>query len=664
VKYCDKGRECIITPSNRPKCICQRECVLFNKRKRRHVCGSNGKLYQNFCELYRDSCLTGQKITIRDIGECVKKEPACSADDYAIMKDNLLLYHHQNMVYLQHGPDAPVHRMDYLVSIIFSHYDQNNDGLVEKDELTLMWSTMDMHHVANDSNCTLLDMFTYDDMNRDHVLTINEFNDAFHRISQTRSVVETVEQDVPKIHLDVSLTLNHLKVHVGDNVEIKCDISGASSSGVIWKRFGFDLSQISNDTDDYDEEGDINDEIKLTPDGGLYIQNVQMKHAGNYTCQMSTNGMIVQTHVLNVHGEISRLPFTQTGDNFVFSAQPVILISPEMQSKRPGESAEIVCLSIGEFVTSIDWSKNEKPLDGSIKGKFTVLGNGTSLRINHLSYSDTGAYTCTSVGGHSGVSTLVIQADPTPIATTRDEKVFVFHDNGISIYSSGLCQLVHEIHAGDFVPGTDDTICNQNAKRCTWGRAVTIDAPDGLIYITQPMMDRILVLSIAQLIIIEIIPTDGTPMELHHIPLHDQLWIVNHNLRRDGTIKADPAKTLQMLPDVRMIHVKHHPVHPEKINGEMMNFYVPPVYSHQEHIHDFKFGLVTHHKQRGFFKLDLSTMRYARYVDLSIYDCVPEHIKFGGLCEFRILPTFSRRLNAINFLKFQTVSSSSLAWNR
>lgn len=328
-----------------------------------------------------------------------------------------------------------------------------------------------------------------------------------------------------------------------------------------------------------------------------------------------------------------------------------------MQSKRPGESVEIVCLSIGEFVNSIDWLKNEKPIDSSMPGKFTVLGNGTMLKINHLTYSDTGAYTCSSSGGHSTVSTLVIQADPTPIVTIRDEKVFIFHDNGISIYSSGLCQLVHEIHAGDIVPGSsDDTICSRYAKRCTWGQAVSIDAPDGLIYITQPLINRIVVLSIAQLIIIEIIPTDATPMELYHIPVHDQLWIVNHNLNHDRTIANDPAKTLQMLPDVRMIHVKHHPVHPEKINGDLMNFFVPPIYLHNEqHLHDFKFGFVTHHKQRGFYKLDLSTMRYSRYVDLSIYDCVPEHIRFGGLCKFKY---FFFCCTAYNFI----FSASNFRW--
>lgn len=302
-----------------------------------------------------------------------------------------------------------------------------------------------------------------------------------------------------------------------------------------------------------------------------------------------------------------------------------------MQSRKPGESAEIICHSIAEFAPSLGWLKNEKPLEQNDL-KYTMIGNGTSLRINNLSFSDTGAYTCTTANGHSQVSTLVVQTDPTPIAITRDERVFIFHSNGISIYSSGLCQLVHEIKASDLVPGSDNPICHHYARRCTWGQAVTIDGLDGLIYIAQPMMDRILVLSIAQLIIIEVIQTDGTPMELHHVPSHDQLWIVSYNLHRDGTIRADPARTLQMVPDVRMIHVKHHPIHPETISGEMMNFYVPPVYPHV-HVFDFKYGFVTHHKQRGFFKLDLSTMRYSKYVDLSIYDCVPKHIKFGGLCK-------------------------------
>lgn len=624
VKYCEKGMECVIN-TNIPTCVCQRECILYNKRKRRHICGSNGKLYWNFCELYRDGCLTGEAISIADMNECVHHELSCSSDEFAIMKDNLLLFHHQNMAKtLNHGAENEVvHRMDYLISIIFSHYDQNNDGLVEKDELDLMWDTLEeIHHVANDSNCTLRDLLVFDDSNGDNVLTINEFNDAFQRISETHKIKTAnipQERIIPKIHLDMALQVNHVISHVGDNIEIKCDIAGASNA-FIWKRFGFDLSQMRNDTDDYEEdENDASsDEVKLMADGGLYIHNVQMKHAGNYSCQASSNGMVVQTHIVSVH-----------------CSQPVILVSPKMQNRIPGESAEIICHSLCEFLPSLGWLKNDKPLEQN-EVKYTIIGNGTLLKINDLTYFDTSTYTCTSSNGHSSVSTLVVQNEPTAIAlNNRDQKVFVFHSNGISIYSSGLCQLVHEIRASDSIPGTDDSICHQYARRCTWGQAVVIDGPDGLIYITQPLMNRILVLSIAQLIIIEVIQTDGTPMELFHVPLRDQLWIVNYNIHRDGTIKVDPTKTLQMIVDVGMIHVKHHPIHPERINGEMMNFYVPPVYPHRSHVFDYKYGLVTHHKQRGFFKLDLSTMRYAKYVDLSIYDCVPEHIKFGGLCKLK-----------------------------
>jgi hypothetical protein len=266
---------------------------------------------------------------------------------------------------------------------------------------------------------------------------------------------------------------------------------------------------------------------------------------------------------------------------------PMILVSPQMQSKRPGESAEIFCHSLGEYANSLGWLKNDKQLEQNDE-KYTIVGNGTMLKINNLTYFDTATYTCTS--SYSVVSTLVVENKPNAIAINRDQKVFVFHSNGISIHSSSLCQLLHEIRASDFVPGTDDSICHQYARRCTWGKALVVNGPDGLIYVTQPMMNRLLVLSIAQLIIIEVIPTDGTPMELYHIPIHDQLWIVNYNLHRDGTIKSDPAKTLQMIPDVRMIHVKHHPIHPERINGEMMNFYVPPVYPHREHVFDFKYG--------------------------------------------------------------------------
>ena len=53
----------------------------------------------------------------------------CSAQEYEIMKDNLLLYNHARLMTQDN------HSKEYLVSIMFSHYDQNNNGNLEREEL-------------------------------------------------------------------------------------------------------------------------------------------------------------------------------------------------------------------------------------------------------------------------------------------------------------------------------------------------------------------------------------------------------------------------------------------------------------------------------------------------------------------------------------------------
>lgn len=54
----------------------------------------------------------------------------CTMQEYEIMKDNLLLYNHARLI------SQDNHSKDYLVSIMFSHYDQNNNGNLEADELS------------------------------------------------------------------------------------------------------------------------------------------------------------------------------------------------------------------------------------------------------------------------------------------------------------------------------------------------------------------------------------------------------------------------------------------------------------------------------------------------------------------------------------------------
>ncbi|KAJ8982693.1 hypothetical protein NQ317_013165 [Molorchus minor] len=53
----------------------------------------------------------------------------CSMQAYEVMKDNLLLYNHARLM------SQDNHSKDYLVSIMFSHYDRNNNGNLDATEL-------------------------------------------------------------------------------------------------------------------------------------------------------------------------------------------------------------------------------------------------------------------------------------------------------------------------------------------------------------------------------------------------------------------------------------------------------------------------------------------------------------------------------------------------
>lgn len=69
-KYCGLGKHCVVDHvTGQGACQCLEHC----KPHYKPVCGSNGKLYQNHCELHRASCLARQRITIVHSEECFYK---------------------------------------------------------------------------------------------------------------------------------------------------------------------------------------------------------------------------------------------------------------------------------------------------------------------------------------------------------------------------------------------------------------------------------------------------------------------------------------------------------------------------------------------------------------------------------------------------------------
>lgn len=96
---------------------------------------------------------------------------------------------------------------------------------------------------------------------------------------------------VSVVSLDKALETNHLTARVGDNVEIKCDVTGSPVPPIVWRRNQLDLSTLNEE------------DVRVFSDGSLYLTRIQLQHAGNYTCHAQRNKDVVQTHILTVHSE-------------------------------------------------------------------------------------------------------------------------------------------------------------------------------------------------------------------------------------------------------------------------------------------------------------------------------------------------------------------------
>uniref|UniRef100_A0AAV2MHS3 Kazal-like domain-containing protein n=1 Tax=Knipowitschia caucasica TaxID=637954 RepID=A0AAV2MHS3_KNICA len=69
-KYCGLGRHCVVDEeTGLGECRCLDQC----KPHYKPVCGSDGQLYPNHCELHRASCLRAQNITILHNDDCFYK---------------------------------------------------------------------------------------------------------------------------------------------------------------------------------------------------------------------------------------------------------------------------------------------------------------------------------------------------------------------------------------------------------------------------------------------------------------------------------------------------------------------------------------------------------------------------------------------------------------
>ncbi|XP_034764719.1 follistatin-related protein 5-like isoform X1 [Acipenser ruthenus] len=583
-KYCGRGRQCIVhEETGKAECSCMDKC----RPSFVPVCGSDGRFYDNHCELHRASCLQKKEIYIVHSKDCFFKGDTCTMAEYNRLKNMLL---DLQAKYSSQQEVVQGNRMSHrrhVVEKMFKYLDLNADGCVGSEELAQI-SVRD--HLEDDLlECTLQDLLRYDDYNNDGHLTLQEFYTSF----------QVVQVSLPE-EQNTSIST----VTVGLSTVLSCAIQGTLRPPIIWKRNGIVLNFL--DLEDINDFGD---------DGSLYITKVTTIHMGNYTCHAYGYEDLYQTHVLQVN------------------VPPVIIVYPETQAQEPGVSASLKCHADGIPDPKITWLKNGMDIMPKTSKQLLMIANGSELHIGSVRYEDTGAYTCIAkneVGVDEDISSLFVEDSARKTLANvlwREEGLsvgnmfYVFSDDGITILQPNECEIQRHIKPTERIIASYEEMCPKGdgdaIQHCVWASAVNVR--EKYIYATQPVQNRVLIVDTQAQKVVQVVETDPMPVKLHYDKSHDQVWVLSW-----GDIDRT-RPTLQVIPQAS--GGEEHRTTPTPFE-RVENFFIPPTNLIITHV---RFGFIFLKSEPAVHKIDLETISRIKTISLKNYSCVPVSMAYTHL---------------------------------
>ncbi|CAG04646.1 unnamed protein product, partial [Tetraodon nigroviridis] len=655
-KYCGLGQHCVVNhETGQGECKCLDHC----KPHYKPVCGSDRKLYQNHCELHRASCLKGYRITILHSEECFYKEAAgigsspivtlrqhvnqrfpsmyknsigdmswaatevgpegednCRLAEYRRLKTTILdLYDKRYMGSNSHSAHKDnMAARKQLVEVMFKHFDADNSGRVDAHELS---QVIKQEGLSKDVfECTLFDLLKYNDVNDDEHLTKEEFYTAFvqgHR----------VESD-----LNSSSVMSQISVAtVCQDAVLTCAIVGQARPPILWKRNNHYLNSLN--LEDINSSGTwAHCELSsgesgaedFGDDGSLYITKVTTTHMGNYTCHADGYEQLFQTHTLQVN------------------VPPVIQVYPESQAREPGVTASLRCHAEGIPSPQLTWLKNGMDITPKLSKQLTLQANGSEVHISNVHFEDTGAYTCIArneAGVDEDISSLFVEDSARKTLANilwREERLgignmfYVFYEDGIKVIQPVACEIQRHIKPSEKLLALQEEVCptspGEEVQRCVWSSAVNVK--DKFIYVTQPTLDRVLIVDITSQKAVQTVSTDPYPVKLHYDRSHDQVWLLSW-----GDMERN-FPTLQVINQASG-RVSHHTVHTQPVGrhfDRVDDFFIPASSLIINHI---RFGLILHQNEPIFHKIDLETTSYVKNISLREYNCIPKSVAYTHL---------------------------------
>ncbi|XP_074147040.1 follistatin-related protein 4 isoform X4 [Sminthopsis crassicaudata] len=575
-KHCGRGSRCIVNEETQmPECQCLESC----KSTYMPICGSDGKFYENHCELHRASCLQKKKIYIVHSKDCFLKGDTCTMADYSRLKHILLdLQAHRHTQSRDPGPDSSSQKQ-FLVESLFKYLDYNSNGYLSISELTQLTKEGTLE---NDFlGCSLEDLLRFDDYNNDGSLSLQEFYTTF----------QIVHLSLPEEQRIVVTT-----VTVGLSTVLTCGIQGALRPPIIWERNGVTLNFLDLE--------DIND---FGEDDSLYITKVTTIHMGNYTCHAYGYEELHQTHVLQVN------------------VPPVIRVYPETQAQEPGVSASLKCHAEGIPTPRITWLKNGMDIGPKLSKQISLIANGSELHINSVRYEDTGAYTCIAkneVGVDEDISSLFIEDSARKTRLSVGNVFYVFSDDGITIIQPTDCEIRRHIKPSEKIFTSYEEICPQmegeTTQSCQWSSAVNVR--NRYIYVAQPLLSRILIIDVQTQKVQQAIGVDSLPAKLLYDKSHDQVWVLSWGDMQ----KSQPS--LQVIPEASAGESQQHII---RVPFEGVDdFFIPPTNLVINHI---RFGFIFNKSNLTVHKIDLETMMLIKTISLHNYSCIPHSMAYTHL---------------------------------
>uniref|UniRef100_A0A8C2T0M8 Follistatin like 4 n=1 Tax=Coturnix japonica TaxID=93934 RepID=A0A8C2T0M8_COTJA len=583
-KYCGRGSRCVVNrDTNQPECRCVEDC----KSSYMPVCGSDGKFYENHCQLHRASCLQRKKIYIIHSKDCFFKGDSCTMASYRQLKSVLLELQAQRSAPPRRPSADRAAQKRALVEELFQHLDANRDGQLSSSELAQVMKKEDLEDDLLD--CTLEDLLRFDDYNNDGHLTLQELYTAF----------QVVQLSLPE-EQRVSITT----ITVGLSTILTCSIRGALRPPIIWKRNGIILNFLDLE--------DIND---FGEDDSLYITKVTTIHMGNYTCHAYGYEELYQTHILQVN------------------VPPVIRVYPETQAQEPGVSASLKCHAEGIPNPRITWLKNGMDIVPKLSKQLTLLANGSELHISSVRYEDTGAYTCIAkneVGVDEDISSLFIEDSARKTLANilwREEGLsvgnmfYVFSDDGITVLQPNECEIRRHIRPEERVFSSYEEICprveGEGTQSCLWASAVNVR--DKYIYVTQPKQNRVMIIDTQTQKAMQSVDVDPLPTKLHYDKSHDQVWLLSW-----GDMQRS-SPTLQVIPEASAGEEQHVIRTPFK---GVDDFFIPPTNLIINHV---RFGFIYNKSKPAIHKIDLETVTHIKTITFRNYSCAPQTMAYTHL---------------------------------